>query len=68
MYIHVCACAGGAGGGVVDLTNDSGVEDELVDLTSPVSSSVNLCMCVCLTVAIFALCMYILPLPQRLLV
>ncbi|CAI7997743.1 hypothetical protein GBAR_LOCUS2235 [Geodia barretti] len=28
---------GGAGGGVVDLTNDSGVEDELVDLTSPVT-------------------------------
>ena len=27
---------------MVDLTNDSGVEDELVDLTSPVSSSVNM--------------------------
>ena len=32
---------------MVDLTNDSGVEDELVDLTSPpVSSSVNMYVCV----------------------
>ena len=34
------------GGGVVDLTNDSGVEDELVDLTtSPVSDSSFIGVC-----------------------